>query len=657
MTHKLDPLLRPRSIAVIGASEREASVGCRTVHNLLAGNFEGNIYPVNPGRDSVLGLKCYPGLSSLPETVDHVVFAVSDARVEATLKDTIEHGAKAVTIMSQLILADDTIPLLQQRIEQLVEESGILVCGANAMGFYNCHDGVWLCGFDTRENHARGGNVTLISHSGSGMCGIVDCEERIDFNLAVSTGQEINVAMHDYMNFAIEQHDTRVIGLFMETVRNPQAMTAALKKARDRGIPVVAIKVGRTELSARLAESHSGAVAGQDAAYEALFHRFGVQRVNDMDEFATTLMMFAQPHDVADGGLVTLHDSGGERQLLVDLADELDVHLAELSKATTEKLESLLDPGLPPVNPLDAWGAGGPDSDQVMADCLTAMMQDPAAAFGAVVHDRAPYSAVYPTYIEYMRQARRGSGKPVFLVSNRQGSGADPLAVDATREGFPVIDGLRSFLCGVTSLLDYRDYRKRKSASPPSIDPALIDELKRVLSEREIDESAALAHLRQAGLPIIQAKVVSDVLTAQTTAEQFGFPVVMKTARSDIRHKTEVDGIRMPMIASDGLEMILGMTLDPQFGPLVIMGLGGVRVEAIRDVVSLMPPFDADTVKRRLNDLQHSQLLNYDRGEGTPDIDSFCETAALFSVLVASLGDAVEEIDMNPVIVLNKGCT
>ena len=341
MQHRLDPLLRPRSVAVVGASEREESVGLMTVHNLLAGQFDGKIYPVNPGRETVLGLKCYPDLASLPETVDHVAFAVSDYRIEAALKDAIDHGARAATIMSQLIIDGDTSPVLQERVETLLHESGMLVCGANAMGFYNGFDGVWMCGFDTRENHVRGGNVTLISHSGAGMCGIVDCEERIDFNLAVSTGQEINVAMHDYMDFAIDVLQTRAIGLFMETVRDPEAMVAVLEKASQKGIPVVAIKVGKTELSARLAESHSGAVAGQDSAYQALFDRYGVQRVNDMDELTHALIMFAQPAATGPGGLATLHDSGGERQLLVDLADELEVPMAELSPGTTERLESV----------------------------------------------------------------------------------------------------------------------------------------------------------------------------------------------------------------------------------------------------------------------------------------------------------------------------
>ena len=199
--------------------------------------------------------------------------------------------------------------------------------------------------------HRRGGNVAYISHSGSGMCGIVDSEERIDFNLVVSTGQELAVSMDEYLDYALEMPGTRAVGLFMETARDPAGLVRAFERARERGIPVVALKVGRTELSAKLTVSHSGAIAGEDAVYDAIFDRYGVHRARDMDELATSLILFAQPHRVGDGGLVSIHDSGGERQLLIDLASDHDVPLTQLSPASTQHLESLLDPGLPAVNP------------------------------------------------------------------------------------------------------------------------------------------------------------------------------------------------------------------------------------------------------------------------------------------------------------------
>lgn len=683
MAHKLDPLLRPRSIAVLGAGNDIEKVGGRSVHNLLAGGFEGRIYPLNPGYESVLGLTCYPSLDSLPETVDHVIFAVGDHRIEAALVEVIHHGARAATIMSQLTLENDTKPDLRQRVEQQIRASGLLVCGANGMGFYNCKDGAWIGGFDTRENHVRGGNVTLISHSGAGMCGIVDCEERIDFNLAVSTGQELSVGMHDYMDFAIEVHDTRVIGLFMETIREPEAMIAVLKKANERRIPVVAIKVGRTELSAHLAVSHSGALAGRDVAYQAIFDRYGVQRVDDMDEFATALIMFAQPHPVAEGGLVCIHDSGGERQLLIDLADGMDVPLAQMSEETTTRLEQLLDPGLAAVNPLDAWGAGGPDSKEIMQDSLSAMMTDPEAAIGAVVHDRAPHSAIYPDYIDYMRVAHRASGKPVFLVANRQGTGADPAVVKVTREGFPVLDGLRSFLTASKCLFNYRDFCKRPAMTETVVDNASVEQARERLARGErLDETDSSVLLGSFGLPVNPALVVNSETDVSEAARQLGYPVVLKTAQPGIQHKTEKRGVVLninneemllhayqdisqrlgprvmlaPNVDVSGVEMVLGMVQDEQFGPLVMLGFGGINVEILNDVVFAIPPFDSLAAMRMVNGLKHRRLLERRRDGSVPATEAFCHVAAVFSSVIAELAGVVEEIDMNPVIVHADGC-
>lgn len=682
MSHRLDPLLRPRSIAVLGASEREGSVGRRLVHNLLAGGFEGNLYPVNPGRDSVLDLSCYPNLDSLPEQVDHVVFAVSDYRIEAALEDAIAHGARSATIMSQLLIEEEGDRRLHDLVRDRISASDMLVCGPNGMGFYNCRDGVWMCGFDTRENHVRGGNVTLLSHSGSVMASIADSDERVDFNLTVSTGEEFNVGMHDYMDFALEVHDTRVIGLFMETIRCPDAMLEVLAKANHRRVPVVAIKVGRTELSAKLAQSHSGAMAGEDSAYEALFDRYGVQRVHDLDALATALIMFAQPHPVGEGGLVALHDSGGERQLLIDLAEEMGTPLTEVSPDTVRKLEAILDPGLPAINPLDAWGAGGNNSDQIMRDCMAALMCDPQAALGVVNQARAPHSAIYPVVIEYVRAGHAASGKPVFLVANRQGTGSDPLVVEATRDGLPVIDGLRSFLSGVNALFGHRDFHRRPAPDLPQVDGALIDEARtRLAGKGALGEAASMALLGLLGLPANKASIASTEANARSVAEEMGFPVVMKTAEPGIQHKTEHQGVHLglqnpdlvgqayrdlsgrigpdvllaPMV-EDGLEMALGMVRDDQFGPLIMLGFGGIRLEALRDVVYAMPPFDAETAKRLCGKLRQQTLLKFDRGGGRPDLDSFYTAAALFSVLVALLGDAIEEIDINPLVLNADGC-
>jgi acetate---CoA ligase (ADP-forming) len=683
MPHRLDSLLRPQSIAVLGATERAGAVGRATVENLLAGGYEGRLYAVNPGHRSVCGLPCYPSLAALPAPVDHVIFAVSDARIEAVLDEAIAHGARAATIMSALVLEGDREPALRERVAAKVEAAGLLVCGANGMGFYNFRDGVWACGFATRR-HERGGNVAYISHSGSGMCGIVDTDERLSFNLVVSTGQELAVSMDEYLDFALEMPGTRVVGLFMETARNPPGLIRALAKAQARRIPIVALKVGRTELSARLAVSHSGAVAGRDASYQALFDRYGVQRVDDMDQLATALVMFAQPHAVGRGGLVSIHDSGGERQLLIDQAAQAQVPLAQLSSSSVAKLEQDLDPGLPAVNPLDAWSTGGADYHVGMRRCFATLMCDGDAALGAVVHDRAPGGGLFEAYLDYLREGHAASGKPAFLVSNRQGTGSDPLVVEATREGFPVLDGLASFLKGARCLLDYRDFCARGRAEPPlPPGPAIERWRARLAAGAELDEAESGELLRDFGIPVNPGRVAASAAAARAAARELGYPVALKTAERGIRHKSDDDAVVLgladdaavdavyrrlaarlgprlliaPMVTAPGLELLLGLVRDEQFGPIVVLGFGGVHVEALADVVCAMPPFDAAEAGRLLNRLKLAPLLRSRRFRQPLALDSFCEVAARFSALAVGLGDLVEEIDLNPVIVHADGCT
>ncbi|HEX7719244.1 MAG TPA: acetate--CoA ligase family protein, partial [Woeseiaceae bacterium] len=541
----------------------------------------------------------YPGIAALPEVPDLVIFAVADNRIEALLDDAIALGVPAVLLMSSLSMEHDNEPLLKTRVQQKVRQAGMLACGANGMGFYNVRDRVWACGFDSRM-HQPPGNVSLISHSGSGMSGIIDSDERLRINFAVSTGNEIGVTMDEYLDFVLDLPETKVVGLFVETARNPAGFQAALEKAQRMQIPIVAVKVGRTARSAQLTVSHSGAMAGDDATYAALFERYGVTRVRDMDELATTLILMAEFHPVVPGGLVALHDSGGERQLMVDLAEEGCVPLTEINSTTAAALKQVLDPSLPAVNPLDAWSRGGEGARENMAHCLSILMQDPQAALGAVVHDRAPEGKVYTSYIDYMRRAQADTGKPVALVAARQGTGCDRQAVDATHAGLPVLDGIPAFLRGVRALFDYRDFLAREPMRPP----AVVGEAARHWRERlsagaTLDEADSLAMLREFGMPVNDGRIAGSAEELVDAARKLSFPLVLKTAAPDMPHKTEHGGVVLniasehslmeayrelsgrlgphvllsPMIRG-GIEMILGARRDPQFGPVVLLGFG-----------------------------------------------------------------------------------
>jgi acyl-CoA synthetase (NDP forming) len=683
MAHRLDPLLRPRSLAVVGASGRVGGVGHTLIRQLLQGGFAGALYPVNPNHREIEGLACYGSLAELPEPPDHVVFAVSDQRLEAAFDAAITAGARAATLVSQLVLAEDSDPPLRERIRQRALDTGMVLCGGNSNGLYNFDHKLWVCGFETRADHRPGG-VALITHSGSVFNALVDCEARLDYNIAVSSGQELTVTLADYMDFALELPSTRVIGLFMETARDPAGFAAALAKARAKGVPVVALKVGRSAKGAAMAESHSGALVGHDGAYQALFEHYGVCRVDSLDEMAASLMLFAQPRPVGPGGLATIHDSGGERALILDLAEPLGVPFAELQPATVATLKASLDPGLPAVNPLDAWGTGA-DYWGDFTRCLTAMMQDPGTAVGAVVADRGPDGKIFPEYPHFARAAAEASGKPVMVVSNHQGSGVSPAAVAVTREGLPVLDGLEVFLKGVKHLFAFRDFQARAtSAAPPR--PADRDTVarwrERLPGAAAPRERESLELLDAFGVPVVACREAANEADALAAAAEVGYPVALKTAEPGIAHKTELAGVHLAlsdaaaladayrdlsarlgpwvlvakMVEGPTVEMILGLVRDPAFGPIVLLGSGGIHAEVLKDVVFALPPFDAAAARRLVDRLRLRPLLDGVRGQPPADVDAFCQAAADFSMLAAELGDRLESLDVNPVLVRPEGC-
>ena len=681
MPHRLDPLLDPESIVIVGATT-SGGMGSRVIKNLQNGGYKGKLYGLHPKNKDAFGIPCFPDFKSLPEKVEHAIFAVSDERVEGLVDAAIETGVKAMSMMSMLYLDDDRKPYLKDRIQTKLKEADILLCGANGMGFFHIEKGVWVNGHFSRPNHEPGG-VCIISQSGSGVAGIIDCEERINLNLSVSSGSELTVGAEDYLDYILHQESTSVVGLFLETIRKPDQMIKSFELANEKRIPIVVLKTGRTERSAELTVSHSGGLAGVDDCYNALFDKYGIQRVADMDELATTLIMFDQPHSLANGNMVSMHDSGGERQLIIDIADQQGVEFAELEEATTQKLEEILDPGLPPVNPLDAWGKGLGDADQIMIDSMIAMLSDSNASMGAIVMDRGPLGKIFPEYVDYLEQTNQQTGKPVFLVSNRQGTGIDPLVLELSQNGMPVIDGMHSFLAGVRCLHQYRDFLNRKDEINVDLN---ADKLKKYQGQLEksdfVSEADALNMFFDLGLNANQSKIIANEEELVSTAKEMGFPLVLKTAVEDVYHKSELSGVylnidteeklrssykelqeKLPgnallakMVQSEGVEMIVGMTTDQQLGPMVTIGFGGYYAEAMNDAITFMPPFSKEMAKNALSKLKMKTLLEGYRGSKPADLDAFAEFASRFSVIAVELSNQVCEIDLNPVILGNDNC-
>jgi len=673
MAHRLDPLLRPRSIAVVGASARAGSVGAVMLRQLVEGGFPGPVHPVNPRGGMLQGLPCLTSIADLPEPVEHAAFCLGDETIAEAFGAALRHGAKAATIVAPL-----AEPALRGRIRAMALEAGVALCGGNGMGFYNFTDQVRLCGFATRPDHVPGGAV-LLTHSGSLFTALVDAEARIDYAFAISSGQELTTTLADYLDFALDQPETRVVGLLLEAARDPDRFVAALARAQARNIPVVALKVGRTRESAALALSHSGAIAGDHAVYESLFERHAVGQVRSVDELAAAMMLLPVAASLGPGGLASTHDSGGERGLMVDLAAAAGVRFAALAPATAARLEAALDPGLPPVNPLDHWGTGRNYPADFEA-CFQALMADPDTALGALALDRSVGGQVTPLYLDIAHRARAASGKPVAIVSNHQGSGSDPAAVASTRAGVPVLDGVPAFLRACRIALDRRDAAARPPMRPPQAPEAAVTRWRvRLANGHPVTEAEALRLLADFGLTVTPCAMAKDESEAVEAAIRIGFPVALKTAGA--AHKSDVDGVRLNladpvalrqahrdlavrlgprvvvarMVRDKGVEMMLGLQRDPDFGPVVLVGFGGIHAEILRDAAFALPPFDAAEARRLIDRLRLRPLLDGARGAPAADIDALAEAAARFSALAAALGERVEAIDVNPILVLPHG--
>jgi acyl-CoA synthetase (NDP forming) len=679
--HRLDPLLAPRSIALVGASARSDTPGNDMVRMAQLTGYDGRLYPINPSYDAIEGLRCHPSLEVLPETVDHVVLSVANHRLEMALDDAIRHGAKAATIFASGVLLPDNDPPLAQRIAAKIRAAGMALCGGNCMGFYNLPARLRVAGFPSGPDMQPGG-ITFIAQSGSVFGAFAHNDRRLSFNLVVSSGGEWVTTAADYLDWALTQDTTRAVALFLESIRDPAGFVAGLERAAQRDIPVVVLKIGRTEAAAAMAVSHTGALAGSDAAHEALFRRYGVLRVATLDELAATLLLLTHPKRPAKGALAAMHDSGGEREMTVDLASAVGVPYAEIGAATRARLAQHLDPGLDPVNPLDAWGTGA-DYQSQFAACMTALLDDPASALGVLFADIRDEYYLATGYAAAMRRAAEQSAKPIAIATNYSLVHHERIALELTKAGIPVLDGTREALLAVRHVFEYRGFRAQP---PPGALPAIAATTharwRRRLSEDVVlGEHTALDLLADYGIPTVSRRHAVSRDAAIETAEALGYPVALKTATPGIAHKTEAGGVHLGLrdaaavgaaydgiaprlgpavlverMVAQGIEIAIGAVNDAQFGPYVMVAAGGVLIELLADRAVALAPIDITESHRLIAGLKVHRLLTGWRGARPADIDALAESVARLSAIAAEHRDSIAEIDVNPVIVGHAGC-
>lgn len=674
--HRLETLLAPRSIALVGASSRPNTPGHDMIRMLKHGGFTGDVYPINPQYKEIDGHPCVASLVDLPRAPDLVVVSVRNDRLEDTLKEAIFIGARSAVIFASGLLPNDTVPFLTDRLTTLVNLAKMPVCGGNCMGFYNNLDRVWVCGFpNPREPHQ--GSIALISHSGSVFGALAHNDPRLRFALTISPGQELNTTVSEYIDFALERPEVKVIGLFIETARDPSGFQAALAKAAKCGVPVVALKLGRTEAAAAAALTHTGALVGSDSAYQSIFDKYGVVRVETLDELASTLLLFSTGRFASQGSLVSIHDSGGECELFIDVADRVGVDFLKISETTKNEISLLLDPGLEAKNPLDAWGTGL-NFISTFEKSFYSLIRDENAAIGAFVADIRDEYYVSDGFAAAAIAVANRSDKPVVFITNYTQLRHDKIALRLTEAGIPVLDGTHNGLVAIRGALAYRDFCKRFKDELPAVQPDKV-KIKALLNHAEkkgsLGESASLSILSQYGIPVVPYLNVQSEASAVEAALEIGYPIALKTSANGILHKTESKGVFLNIntetelrnawsdlnsrlgssaivakMIPKGVEIALGMINDSQFGPLVSVSAGGVLVEILSDTKVALAPFGVSTALRLLNALSIRPLLYGHRGQHSVDIMALADIISKFSLLSIDLAEHVQEIDINPLV-------
>ncbi|TNF86385.1 MAG: acetate--CoA ligase family protein [Gammaproteobacteria bacterium] len=676
--HYLDPLLRPARIALVGASERAGSPGATLADMVINSGFAGEIFPVNRRSREILGQTCYPTIESLPSTVEHVVIALGNAQLETALEASIDHGAKAATIYSSGVLDDDSEPKLIQRLAEMAQAAGIHVCGLNGMGFYNIGADLYA-GIFPRSAEIIKGEISYIAQSGSAFTTLAHNGCRLGFNLCVSAGNEMTTTVADYMDWSLEQPDTRVIGLFLETIRNPQAFIAALEKANRKNIPVVVLKIGKSPLGAAMALTHTGAIAGNHAVFEALFKRYGVIEVDDFDEMASILMLLQSGREAADGGFAAAFESGGFRELVTDEAFEHGIEFARLEDSTIAELEKNLDPGLKPENPLDAWGSHE-RFEQRFEACMHALMQDPNVAAGAFISNYRDGYYLSEAIFRAVESVSKKTDKPIALATCYSDLANAEICRRAHAAGVPVIDGAHETLLAFRHLFDYHRFRYKppRDRVKAALAAERIEDWRQRLSAFESDslgESDALALMADFDLPVVKHRLISSQAELLSAADEIGYPLVLKTAEAGLDHKSDSNGVfvnidsesdlrqyyadlcgrlgpkaLVSQMLADGIEIGLGTLNDPQFGPIVMVAAGGILIELLSDRAVAMCPLDANEADELLTSLKVDKLLRGVRGKPPVNRQALIACIVKLSQIAWELRDGIDSIDINPVI-------
>ncbi|MES0875326.1 acetate--CoA ligase family protein [Sinimarinibacterium thermocellulolyticum] len=675
----LDRLFNPRSIALVGATERSIwSVAA--VDNLKRFDFDGPVHLVNPKGGTIFGRPAFTSCTAIGQPVDAALLMVPVQAMPEVFADLRAAGVGGAVILSAgFAETGEEGAERQHRLAEIGREAGIRIIGPNCLGFANfsSRTAIWTTPL---RRPMPGGNVAIVSQSGALASQLEQFayQQRVGLTHMISTGNEADVTVADTIAYLAAQPEPRAIALFLESVRQPQAFRDAVRAANDAGKAIVVLKVGTSEATAKAAQAHTGSLVGNDRVFDALCRELKMARVHSLEELIVTADVLGRIRlPGAGSGLALIAMSGGICEIATDQAEDDGVPLAKLSETTIARLRDVLPPMARPTNPLDLTGAAMLEPELIVRAVDVISADDHVGAVGFVFDAplKADERGFAQRFISQVGAGFQRTSKPCLMMSHTF-TGVSGEARSMTDQlGAPYSGGgVRHCL----SALGHAFRRARRPSRSPRCAPDRVTARPR--SEREV-----LDHLAAHGVPVIPAKVVVDAAGAVAAARAMQTAVVLKIASPDIPHKTEVGGVALNLCGDEavaaafdtmlekvrrrrpdaridgvivspmrdrGVELFVGTLRDPQWGPAITIGLGGIFVEALKDTSLRLLPVTPGDVREMFDELRGKALLDGFRGAPAVDRDVAARVVAAIGDAALALGPDLVSLEVNPLLAI-----
>lgn len=672
-------LFSARSIAVVGASDKPGSVGHDVISNLRRKGFTGRILPVNPRRDEVCGLACYPSLEAVPGPVDLVAVAVPAQAVPEVIHAAGALGASsAIVFASGFSEAGEDGSRLQAELVTAAEAWGMRLIGPNCQGFMNVSEGVHVGFGPAYKLDYTPGNVSIMSQSGAfGNSLLMGMDaEGVGTRFYISTGNEAETGAMSVIDAFLDDPQTHAVAGYLEGVRSPSRLRGVAAKARERGVPLVFWKVGSSDAGAKAAASHTASLAGNDRLLRSAFRQFGIVEAHDIGDMADCVRAL-EPRRRARGnriGVVTI--SGGAGVAMADRASDFGLSLPELSPETIASLRKYLPAFASIANPLDVTAGATADAEGFIR-ALDAVIADPGVDMLALCFAAASGKAAM-AIADAVERAAADHDLPIVVAWNAP-EGLNQAAFDRVHAaGVPIYASPARAIRGLAAV--WQATRPREIPAAPALLPSG--------DTRMLNEADSKRYLSGTGIEAPDEAIAMDARQAKAAAEKIGFPVVMKLVSSQLAHKSDIGGVRVGVkTAQDavagfeelsaiparlhppvpfegvlvqrqitgGVEVILGARRDPDFGPMVMVGAGGVLAELLDDVALRLAPISPQEAREMIAETRLPKLLAGWRGAPPADSEALIAATAALSQRIADPDCDLSEIEINPLFVLPEG--